>query len=278
MLFAWSRRRSLLHQAVALLAVWTLSAGVAWAQQSHPATHAKPADTKPAADAAKPASTTPPAPPAPTKPAESAMRPGEDILRPPSDPVVAIVEGHMIYLSDVGRAVPQLPENLRGLPFQTLFPVVLDRLIDHQALVQLALREHLDNDPVVRREIQDASDRILEGALLSRVATPQASEEAIQAQYTKQYVGKPAAEEVRARHILVSTRTKRRTSLPNSTRERIFRAWRSSTARIRMARTAATWASSVVTRSGRSLPKSPSHCSRGKSRRHRSTMNSAGTS
>ncbi len=202
MLFAWSRRRGLLRQAVALLAVWTLSAGVASAQQqSHPATHAKPADTKPA-EAAKPAATTPPAP---TKPAESAMRPGEDTLRPPSDPVVAIVEGHMIYLSDVGRAVPQLPENLRGLPFQTLYPVVLDRLIDHQALVQLALRQHLDNDPVVRREVQDATDRILEGALLSRVVTPQASEDAIQAQYTKQYVGKPATEEVRARHILVST-------------------------------------------------------------------------
>lgn len=126
-------------------------------------------------------------------------------MRPPSDPVVAIVEGHMIYLSDVGRAVPQLPENLRGLPFQTLYPVVLDRLIDHQALVQLALRQHLDNDPVVRREVQDATDRILEGALLSRVVTPQANEDAIQAQYTKQYVGKPATEEVRARHILVRT-------------------------------------------------------------------------
>lgn len=161
MLFAWSRRRSLLRQAVALLAVWALSLGAAWAQQSHPATHGKPADTKPAE--AKPAATTPP-PPAPTKPAESAMRPGgEDILRPPSDPVVAIVEGQMIYLSDVGRAVPQLPENLRGLPFQTLFPVVLDRLIDHQALVLLALRQHLDNDPVVRREIEDATDRVLEG-------------------------------------------------------------------------------------------------------------------
>jgi len=198
MLFAWSRRRSLRRQAVALLAVWALPLGVVWAQQSHPATHGKPADTKPVE--AKPAATTPPSPPV-----QATMRPGEDILRPPSDPVVAIVEGHMIYLSDVGRAVPQLPENLRGLPFQTLFPVVLDRLIDHQALVQLAFRQHLDNDPVVRREIQDATDRILEGALLSRVATPQASEEAIQALYAKQYVGKPATEEVRARHILVST-------------------------------------------------------------------------
>lgn len=206
MLLAQPPRRQRMAQAAIFLAAATLMPGAAWAQSQPPA-HGKPpaiaAAPKPAEakSAGKPAET-----PAaePTRPSESAMKPGEDLLRPPSDPVVAIVEGHMIYLSDVGRAVPQMPENLRGLPFQTLFPVVLDRLIDHQALVQLALRQHLDNDPVVRRELQDATDRVLEGALLSRAAKPQVSEEAIQARYAKEYAGRPAAEEVRARHILVS--------------------------------------------------------------------------
>jgi peptidyl-prolyl cis-trans isomerase C len=132
------------------------------------------------------------------------MKPG-DILRSPSDPVVGVVEGHMIYLSDVGRAVPQLPDNLRGLPFDTLFPVVLDRIIDHQALVVTARRQHLDDDPAVKRDIEAASGRILEGALLAREAVPQASEDKIQARYARQYAGKPATEEARARHILVST-------------------------------------------------------------------------
>jgi peptidyl-prolyl cis-trans isomerase C len=191
MLFAWMRHS---RMAAAALAALTIS-GVAAAQN---ATHQKPHETKPAET--RPAE----APVEATKPSESAMRPG-DILRSPSDPVVAIVEGHMIYLSDVGRAVPQLPENLRGLPYQTLFPVVLDRLIDHQALVALARRNHLDDTPDVRREIEAATDRILEGALLGRVASSNATEEKIQARYNKQYAGRPATEEVRGRHILVAT-------------------------------------------------------------------------
>jgi peptidyl-prolyl cis-trans isomerase C len=132
------------------------------------------------------------------------MRPN-DILRSPSDPVVGVVEGHLIYLSDVGRAVPQLPENLRGLPFDTLFPVVLDRIIDHQALVAIARRRRLDDDPAVKRDIDAATNRILEGALLAHDAVPNTTEDKIQARYNKQYMGKPATEETHARHILVST-------------------------------------------------------------------------
>lgn len=206
MLFAWSRGQNLVRLAVALPTVLLLLGAQGWAQN---AAHPKPHETKPAE--AKPAEAKPEAPAqgdqgaTATKPSESAAKPGIDILKSPSDPVVAIVEGHMIYLSDVGRAVPQLPENLRGLPFQTLFPVVLDRLIDHQALVAMALRKHLDSDPAVRRDIDAATDRILEGALLGREASPQATEEKIQAAYNKQYAGRPATEETRARHILVPT-------------------------------------------------------------------------
>jgi len=166
----------------------------AWAQGQPAVPRPRPAEAKP----------TDSKPPEVTKPSESAMKPGE-MLKSPSNPVVGIVEGYPIYLSDIGRAVPTLPDNLRGLPFDTLFPVVLDRLIDHQALVAMARRKHLDEDPNVRREIATATERILEGALLAKVATPQASEEKIQERYTKQYVGRPATEETRARHILVAT-------------------------------------------------------------------------
>jgi hypothetical protein len=58
----------------------------------------------------------------------------EDAAKSSTDPLVATVEGRMIGLSDVGREVASLPENLRRLPFPTLFPVVLDRVIDHQPL------------------------------------------------------------------------------------------------------------------------------------------------
>jgi peptidyl-prolyl cis-trans isomerase C len=199
MLFASFRRASLVRSAVALAAVCLLLSGTAWAQGQTAAPRSKPGESNPAET-----KSAEPKPVEATKPSESAIRPG-DILKSPSDPVVGIVEGHMIYLSDVGNAVPQLPENLRGLPFDTLFPVVLDRIIDHQALVAIARRQGLDADPAVKRDIEAASNRILEGALLARLAVPDAAEDKVQARYTKQYVGKPATEETRARHILVST-------------------------------------------------------------------------
>src|ERR1700761_3653330 len=62
-----------------------------------------------------------------------------------ADPVVASVEGHLIYLSDLAEASKTLPDNLRSLPFETLYPVLLDRMVDHQALVIMAHQRGLDD-------------------------------------------------------------------------------------------------------------------------------------
>jgi len=127
-----------------------------------------------------------------------------------TDPVVGSVEGHLLYLSELGRAAQTLPEALRNMPFETLYPVLLDRMIDHQAVVMMARRKGLEDNPQVKRDIQAAIERILEGALLSEEAAPKITEQAIQARYNRQYVNRPATEEVRARHILVSTEAEAR--------------------------------------------------------------------
>lgn len=143
-----------------------------------------------------------PAAPSPKPPAEVKQ---EDAARAPTDPLVATVEGHMIGLSDVGRAVPSLPANLRRLPFPTLFPVVLDRVIDHKALAEMARRQHLEDEPEARQAIAAATDRILEGLLLRREALPQVTEDAIETRYAREYAGRTATEEAHARHILVAS-------------------------------------------------------------------------
>ena len=153
---------------------------------------------------AKPAEAAAPAKPEAPAPSVTTVKPNET-LRAPSDPVVAVVEGHLVYLSDIGRAIPSLPENLRGLPFDILFPVLLQRVVDHESLVAMARRQHIDDDPAVQRDIGAAIARILEGALLSREAVPDVTEAAIQQRYRERFAGKPATEETRARHILVST-------------------------------------------------------------------------
>jgi peptidyl-prolyl cis-trans isomerase C len=127
-----------------------------------------------------------------------------------TDPVVGSVEGHLIYLSELGEASKTLPENLRGLPFDTLYPVLLDRMIDHEALVIMARRKGLEEKKQVQHDIQAATERILEGAYLGEVAAPLVTEQAIQARYNRQFANRPATEEVRARHILVTTEAEAR--------------------------------------------------------------------
>lgn len=122
-----------------------------------------------------------------------------------ADPVVASVDGHLIRLSDLGTASDTLPENLRGMSFETLYPALLERTIDHQALVMMARRQALDEMPEIKRQMQDAVDRVLEAAYLQREAMPKVTDRAIQIRYNQEFGNRPATEEVRARHILVPT-------------------------------------------------------------------------
>ena len=140
-----------------------------------------------------------------TVPAQSATPTPDQPIQGVTDPVVGSVEGHLLYLSELGRAAQTLPETLRNMPFETLYPVLLDRMIDHQAVVMMARRKGLEDNPQVKRDIQAAVERVLEGALLSEEATPKVTEQAIQARYNRQYGNRRATEEVRARHILVPT-------------------------------------------------------------------------
>jgi peptidyl-prolyl cis-trans isomerase C len=121
----------------------------------------------------------------------------------PADPVVAKVNGQPIHLSDLKDSVQSLPENLRGVPPQTLFPMLLDQLIDGRALVAEARKTGLDKDPDVQRQLEAAEDRALQTAMLSKQVGPSITDAALRAKYDKEIAGKPGEEEVHAKHILV---------------------------------------------------------------------------
>jgi len=127
-----------------------------------------------------------------------------------ANPVIASVDGYPIYLADLKVAMGTLPEALRAMPFETLYPVLVERLVDHQALVMMAKRTGLEDTPRIRTEIKRATERILEAAYLEREAQPKVTEQAVQAAYQRQFANRPATEEVRARHILVSTEAEAR--------------------------------------------------------------------
>ena len=96
--------------------------------------------------------------------------------------------------------MPQLSDNLRGLSFDTLFPVVLaGSSITRRWWPPRAAS--LAGYQAVKRDIEAATSRILEGALLAREAVPKASEDRFQAHYARQYVGKLATKDPLASRV-----------------------------------------------------------------------------
>jgi len=122
-----------------------------------------------------------------------------------TDPVIGSVDGKLIHLSDLTRATNALPEQMRNLPFDSIMPVLLDRLIDHAALTMTARRAGLDKAPDIQREMEAAADLVLERAWLAKVTPGKVTDAAIQARFNEEYANRPATDEVRARHILLGS-------------------------------------------------------------------------
>ncbi len=148
-----------------------------------------------------------------TLPRSTVQRPGQEPMSlGPTDgnPVVASVDGYPIYLQDLGEVMRSLPEQMRQMPFEVLYPALVDRMVDHQSLVIMAKRRGLEENPEVAREIKRATERILEAAYLDREVRPKITDQQVQAAYQRQFANRPATEEVRARHILVGSEAEAR--------------------------------------------------------------------
>jgi peptidyl-prolyl cis-trans isomerase C len=120
------------------------------------------------------------------------------------DPVLATVNGQPIHMSDLSAAAETLPAQARALPPQQLYPMLLEQLIDGQALVLEAKKNGLDKDPTVQRLMQAAQERALQSALLNSAVRPLVTDDAVKARYDAQAAGKTGEPEVHARHILVA--------------------------------------------------------------------------
>jgi peptidyl-prolyl cis-trans isomerase C len=139
-----------------------------------------------------------PAPAAPAAPAASAPA-------APADPVLATVNGTAIRMSDVQNAGNNLPAQMQQLPPDQLFPLLVNQLIDRQALLVAAQTAGLQNDPKIQAAMAAAANEKLENAYVQQQIAPAITDAAVQAEYQKDYAGKPGPAQVEARHILVKT-------------------------------------------------------------------------
>jgi len=119
------------------------------------------------------------------------------------DLLLARVNGQDIHLSDLNALAQTLPEEARQIPPAQLLPQLLSQAIDGKALVVMAKKEKLDQDPQVVHAMALANERTLQSALVSREVGPSIDEAKIRARYDATIAGKPGEEEVHASHILV---------------------------------------------------------------------------
>ena len=131
-------------------------------------------------------------------------RPAE-ALRSANDPLVATLDGRNIYLSAVGDAYAELPDDSKRQAFDLTYPVLLEGLISQQALVLQAQREHLDQDPEVIRRIQHVIDLALANEVLTRAVAKSVTDQAIHDRYQRDYAGRSSKEEIHLRVIVVRT-------------------------------------------------------------------------
>jgi peptidyl-prolyl cis-trans isomerase C len=121
------------------------------------------------------------------------------------DPVVAILNGEDIHLSEVEALRGQLPDQYKTMPIEFVFPFLLDRAIDSRLVLADALATDLRNDADVKERLAAIEDQIVTQVYLERVVDAGVTEELMREQYDLAMAALPPTEEVLALHILVET-------------------------------------------------------------------------
>jgi peptidyl-prolyl cis-trans isomerase C len=186
--------------------------GLAIAQPVNPAQpQAQPAPpAQPQAKPPAPAPAAQPAPPPPAqgqgqKPPQLTAPPPQLTPPPPKDPVVALVNGQPIHLSELEIAQTALPPQYRSMPLATVFPALLDKIVDTKLVVGDAKKNKIDADPVFKKRLAFVDEQLAQDYWLQREIARRITPERMQQRYLEKLKSMPPEEEARARHILVAT-------------------------------------------------------------------------
>jgi peptidyl-prolyl cis-trans isomerase C len=125
------------------------------------------------------------------------------------NPLLAVVNGREIHWADIEKSAQRLPEEMRS-QLETIFPALLQRLIDVQLLVWAAREDGLAEDPEVQRLVVEYEDRVLSDTLIRRQVADRVTEDMLRVRYDAHIAGLAARIEVWARHILLDSEARAR--------------------------------------------------------------------
>ena len=119
------------------------------------------------------------------------------------DGVVATVNGEEIRGSDVAMLFSSLPAQYRQSTIDTIYPRLVESLVDRKQLARAARREGLADTAEVKRRLAYFTDETLQNAFFAHRVEAKLTEERLRAAYETMIAARQPDVEVRARHILL---------------------------------------------------------------------------
>ena len=162
----------------------------------------------PAAGEAAPAAETPVATEAAATPeTPTVIGEGENAITV-GNPVVAKVEGTDVTRSEVLDFITTLPEQVRQMPLQNLFPMARDQVVNNKLVSEKAKAANLEADPEVQKMLDLAKEQIVRSVYVEREVKAKINDEELKKAYDELKADVAKIEETKARHILVDTEEK----------------------------------------------------------------------
>lgn len=118
------------------------------------------------------------------------------------DRVLATVNGKDVTMADVIATAQDLPQQYQS-QLSSLFPALVERLIDFKLLEEAGREKGLAENDQVREAVARAESEAIGQVYLQQAIDEAATDERLQAAYEQYKADFEAQEEVRARHILV---------------------------------------------------------------------------
>lgn len=119
------------------------------------------------------------------------------------DPVVAVVDGHEIKLSDLEAVKAMLPAQVQQMPTQLIFKPLLDQVIDTRLMSEGALNAGLDKKDRYVQSMALLRERLLRDEFITANVESQITDEKLMPLYEEWKKNQKPEPEINARHILV---------------------------------------------------------------------------
>lgn len=134
-------------------------------------------------------------------------------IDPNANPTVATVNGEAIKRSEVLEFIGSLPEQVRQMPLESLFPLAVDQVVNNKLIGEKANKAELASDPEVVKLMNQAKGQIVRSVYVERQVEQAMTQKKLVEAYDKLLDTMKDVEEVHAHHILFDSEEKARDAI-----------------------------------------------------------------